>query len=196
MKTIPNILLLLLIPLSIIAQKNTEKSKFTIVTKNDTAGYLEVSRWQKMDTVFYSYYSNATTTLLKTFHVVSERFCKYTNGQLVFSHSENVVNGSVKDKATTVWKGSHYEIQNGSSKSIEDKIIEFSSLMLFFLEPKQINTTYSELKTNFLEFSQPEENAYKLSSGWGRHSTYFYEQGLLQKAEIVTPLISFELLRN
>ncbi|MEX0812260.1 MAG: DUF6134 family protein [Chitinophagales bacterium] len=173
-----------------------ENSKYTIVTKNDTAGYLEVSKWQEMDTVFYSYYSNATTTLLKTFHVVSERICKYANGQLVFSHSENIVNGNVRDAATTIWKGSHYEIQNGNSSSIENEIIDFSSVLLFFLEPKNIQETFSELKTSFIAFSKPEEHAYKLNTGWGKHSTYFYEQGLLKKAEIVTPLISFELLRN
>lgn len=189
---------ILILSLLFIFSKNgiAEEFEYAIITKNDTAGYLHVSSWTQNDTVFYRYFSDAQTTILKTFHVVSERVCKYLDGQLIFSHCENVVNGDVRDAATTTWKGSYYEIIENDKKELENEAIDFSSVLLFFTEPKYIEKTYSELKAQFLEFSKPAENTYKLSTGWGKHSTYFYENGLLTKAEIVTPFISFELIRH
>lgn len=196
MKTLTNLLLILTLPVFLFANENAEKTVYTIITKNDTAGYLHVSTWEEMDTVFYSYYSDATTTLLKTFHVVSERICKYIDGQLIYSHSENIVNGDLRDKAITAWKGSHYEIINGDEQSVEADIIDFSSLLLFFSEPQNIEKTYSELKAKFLGLNKEAENAYRIDTGWGRHSTYFYESGMLKRAEISIPLITFELIRQ
>ena len=196
MKILAKLIIFLVLPTFLLANEKAEKTVYTIITKNDTAGYLHVSKWIENDTVFYSYHSDATTTLLKTFHVISDRVCKYIDGQLVYCHSKNIVNGDIRDNATTAWKGTYYEVVNGGEKKIEDDIIDFSSLLLFFSEPQNIEETYSELKAKFLGLKKEAENAYRIDTGWGRHSTYFYESGIMKRAEISIPLISFELVRQ
>ena len=189
-------LFLLLIPVYPCFAGGIEKLSFSIVTKGDTVGLIEMKKYAKGDTLVYEYLSDATVKFFGKHHVVSSKVCKYVNGRMVYSNTLTTENGKVKDKVILHWRGKYYDVEEAGDYFKQEEPVFFGTIRMFFEEPTaSVKSVFAEVKLDFQELSRLSDDSYKADGGWGKGGKYYYEEGKLIKALIFSPLIDFELHR-
>lgn len=127
--------------------------------------------------------SKIETTLLSKF---TDIFCEYTNNILVASR---VVRSSSKagdgKEVITRRNGSRYMIDLEGTKSTLDNVeIQHSVSDLYFTEPRQFTSVYSETLGKLLTIRPLGNGAYELSLPEGKKNIYRYQKGALVEVEV------------
>lgn len=127
--------------------------------------------------------SKIETTLLSKF---TDIFCEYTNNILVASR---VVRSSSKagdgKEVITRRNGSRYMIDLEGTKSTLDNVeIQHSVSDLYFTEPRQFTSVYSETLGKLLTIRPLGNGAYELSLPEGKKNIYRYQKGTLVEVEV------------
>lgn len=127
--------------------------------------------------------SKIETTLLSKF---TDIFCEYTNNILVASR---VVRSGSKagdgKEVITRRNGSRYMIDLEGTKSTLDNVeIQHSVSDLYFTEPRQFTSVYSETLGKLLTIRPLGNGAYELSLPEGKKNIYRYQKGALVEVEV------------
>jgi hypothetical protein len=124
-------------------------------------------------------------TVKKLFKVVFTYTLRssFNGGKLHLNQITTYLNDKIKDKMSTVKKGSGYLFRkNNQAKIIKD--FTFCESMMYYNEPKNVKQIYSEFdgvlkSTEYLE----REKCYALTNPENNNvSKYFYQDGVLSKA--------------
>lgn len=168
--------------------------KYAIMAKGDTAGYLVIQQTLQNDTVSYSFESEASITFIKRFDVTNTKQCNYYEDMLVYAESKTVVNGETRDHSSCSWNEKGYTIKSDNDEYLQPEPVYFGAMRLFFQEPSNVSKIYSESKAKYYNIGKVGTNAYRINTGFGKHDTYYYQNGKVIFAEMVTPLIDFQLI--
>lgn len=128
--------------------------------------------------------SKIETTLLSKFTDIS---CQYTNNILVASRVVRSSSGKTGDGKEVITRrnGSRYIIDLEGTKSTLDNVeIQHSVSDLYFTEPRQITSVYSETLGKLLTIRPLGNGAYELNLPEGKKNIYRYQKGTLVEVEV------------
>ena len=107
----------------------------------------------------------------------------YKDGQLVSSYVKNVKD-DVTEVATVLWDGAKYVIKRGEETLVLKQAVDFSNVLLYFVEPKGRLTIFSERLGRYWNFNPIGAGVYECKLDNGVDNIYRYKNGLLVELEM------------
>ena len=107
----------------------------------------------------------------------------YKNGQLISSYVNNVKD-DVTEVASIIWDGAKYVIKRGEETLVLKQAIDFSNILLYYVEPKGRTTIFSERLGRFWSFTSLGGDTYECKLDTGVDNIYRYKNGLLVELEM------------
>jgi hypothetical protein len=179
------IFLLLLAPLPLFSQTLT----YDIKAVGVNAGTLVVSKKSSNGTDQYLIESHSSVNyVLGKIKVDHTTRCTYVNGILQSSYVRNEKNGDVEYYSSISYDGSTYHITNDIGKKTWNKPISFAICHIFFNEPKGQTEIFSDRFGQYIPLKKLEDHVYRLDFPDGDKITYYFENGLLVKSDLPSPV--------
>ena len=107
----------------------------------------------------------------------------YKNGKLFSSYCKNVKD-DVTEIVTVLWDGVKYVIKKGEEVMVVNQPIDFSSIHLYFIEPKGRDKIFSERIGKICLFNTLSTGVYKCKLDNGVENIYRYRNGVLYELEM------------
>ena len=107
----------------------------------------------------------------------------YKDGKLFSSYCKNVKD-DVTEIVTILWDGARYVIKKGQDALQVAQPIDFSTIQLYFSEPKGKTRIFSERLGQFCNFNRLNEGTYECKLGNGVDNIYRYKNGVLYELEM------------
>ncbi len=107
----------------------------------------------------------------------------YRNGQLFSSYVKNVKDG-VTEISDVLWQGTQYLITKGAEMLHLSNPIDFSSIHLYWTEPKGKSDIFSERLGEYCHFTKTGEGEYVCKLADGVSNIYRYKNGVLYELEM------------
>jgi hypothetical protein len=111
----------------------------------------------------------------------------YLHQQLINSSVESIKDG-VREMVNVVKDGSKYVIENGLKKSLVNGVIDFSAIHLYFSEPGNRTSIFSERLGEFCTFRKSKDGSYVCELENGVLNIYRYRDGVLNELEMSSRL--------
>ncbi|MBK6525360.1 MAG: hypothetical protein IPG07_07260 [Crocinitomicaceae bacterium] len=160
-------------------------------------GQLKVSSIQADTTTKIAVVSQFKIKMLITIDVKYTLQSFYRNGELVSNSIKMYRNDELHSFAKTTKVGSQYKFIKDENESIYDKRISFSESLLYFNEPIQISTIYSEFDGVEKTIIESSKGHYKIKNPLnGNESEYFYEKGTLSSAIVHFQMMTLYLVKD
>ncbi|MBU2945287.1 DUF6134 family protein [Zobellia uliginosa] len=167
---------------------------YDIVMKDKVIGSLDTHKRTKGDLTTYESFTSIKTKLLTKIEVDYKYDVAFNKSLLRKAKVSIVVNNKQHAETSTLWKDQQYQIiKNNKESSIQDPI-QYTTILMYFKEPKQIKHCYSEQDGTMNTIIPLGNNSYKKINANGKENIYFYKNGTLQKASIDGGLVDFELI--
>ena len=190
------IVFLILNCLFTIAQNDT--LNYDLSVSGNSIGTLTAVKTVIGNSITYTVNSSATIHLFGETQISTTLTVVFTDGILQSSHYKIEKNGILNDESTTNLKNGVYYINHNGKTSQINSPITYSTTMLYFDEPKKVNSVFAELEGINKNIANLGASVYQLSDPGNHHSnSYTYENGILKEALISHTLFSFNLkLKN
>jgi hypothetical protein len=107
----------------------------------------------------------------------------YKNGQLISSYVKNVKD-DITEVATVIWDGAKYVIKKGEETLVLKQPVDFSNVLLYFVEPKGRLTIFSERLGKLWSFNPMASGVYECKLDNGVDNIYRYKNGQLVELEM------------
>lgn len=168
---------------------------YTVMGKGDSIGYLTVQREVHGDRIRYRSLNETQVSMLKSFHIRHELEAVYEADILRYSEVIVQVNNNQHHHSEIKWDGNQYLVyKEGEKTDSIQKPVQFSSIHLYFHEPKEHTHVFSE------QFGmwQPIDRVAEASSEYildkkKNKNKYRYQNGRMTYAEMGHWLMSTEL---
>ncbi len=107
----------------------------------------------------------------------------YKDGRLISSYCKNVKDG-VTEIVTMVWDGTQYIVKKGEEILHLKQPLDFSAVQLYFTEPVNRTTIFSERMGEFCNFVMNSTGVYECKLATGVNNIYRYKNGVLYELEM------------
>jgi hypothetical protein len=172
-----------------------ESVLFDIVHKDRIVGVLKAVKRSNGASIIYENFTRVNTCIIKRIEMTYETKVVFENGEMVEANVITRVNGKLRACLQTRKTGSRYHfLKNGKMKKVVENPIRFSSIMLLFEEPRDVDYTYSEETGCFFKINPSGKLVYRKMNGRGKISTYSYSAQALQRIAIEGGLFNFEMI--
>lgn len=171
--------------------------EFDIVHNSKPLGTLITSKTIEGSRTLYKSHTNIEYHLLVSIKVIYDYHVEYNDSELIEATAHIVVRDTDKAKVKTIKKGKSYAFySNGKiEKSIESPL-QHSVVQLLFEEPIGLKKIYAEEHGEFHDIKKIGSHSYLKTAPNGHKSTYYYENGRLQKSDIDSGIIKFSIVQK
>lgn len=152
---------------------------------------------------------NKTVTGARSEYIIESKFrlpfkanysyklvCSYEDDILISSTVETFMNRKLRSKVSTTRKGKGYEIIKDKETKYYSGDILYSEALIYFREPHNENSLFSDFSGNNKSIKSMGENKYWLhNTDNGNKSIYKYLDGYLDRAVIEWGIFEFALLK-
>lgn len=168
---------------------------YEVEIKNKIAGNVKVIREKEGRRKYkYQTHSFIKHQVIIPIKVIHDFQVTYENDLLKYAVVKIQVNGKEHTGTQTIYQGyKRWLFREGNKDEEIHKTIDYSSILLYFREPKGIDQAYSEEDGSFHTLERTAAHTYLKISPKGRKNTYYYENGMLKHAEIDTKAIDFSI---
>lgn len=129
--------------------------------------------------------SDVQTRFILKVKVSGEETSSFKTGKLINSSVSRIVNGKEKASKLTKAIGSGYQTSSfGKSVSSINKLIDYNFNMLYWQEPVDNKTVYSDNFQQFLNIQKVEEHRFKIQLPDGNFNYYSFKNGVCYFAEL------------
>ena len=177
-----------------------QSETFDVYIRGKKSGEVHVNKLCTSGYCHYAITGNSSYYFVTHFDVEFLVSASYNNkGLLVQSSTQHSVNGKVRSTSYTEEAGKDYRITiNEQTKLIKEQDITYSTVSLYFQEPKEVEKVYSERFGQFLTIvpKEDQEGVYVLSLPNDKESTYHYKEGRLIKVDIDEGVAASSLRRR
>lgn len=168
--------------------------KYDVVKGGKSIGEMIAIKKVIGDTIEYSLSSKTVVKIIFTLRVNYDLNETYINGALTNGDGLSTLNGAVQRQVDTQKVGDHYVVENTSNIiKIDKEAITYSIPELYFSEPKESTTVFSQIFATYLEFEKVGEHKFMLYSEDGKN-TYFYKNGICVEVEVSRPYATFSMI--
>ncbi len=170
---------------------------FDIVHKNNIVGSLKASKTKTDAITTYKSATNIETRIIKEFSVHYNYNVAFENAFLKDAEVHITVNKKPHAETITRWKDTYYQvIKDEKDETSINKSINYATVQLYFEEPKNITTCFSEQDASFNTIMAMGNHTYKKINSKGNENLYYYKNGNLIKATIDGGIIKFDIIRK
>ncbi|MFS4416450.1 DUF6134 family protein [Maribacter sp. 2307ULW6-5] len=166
---------------------------FDIVVKNKVVGSLKASQITKGSKTTYQSFTSIKTHIIKDIKVNYEYDVTFDNFLLQKADVHITVNDKPHAETSTLRNNAGYKIVKNQKESSLDESIEYATILLYFKEPAKISSCYSEQDGTMNTIVSMGNNSYKKINAKGKENSYYYKNGVLQKAIIDGGIVNFEM---
>jgi len=172
-----------------------ENVYFDVVHNAKVIGSLEATKTIKGAKTYYQSSTTIETRIIKDICVNYMYDVVFDATLLEKADVYISVNEKPHAETSTQWTDPNYQIikNDEREKTVTDSI-SFATIQLFFKEPIDIKTCYSEQNGSFNTILAMGNHTYKKVNSKGNENIYYYEAGDLKKAIIDSGVISFEII--
>lgn len=168
---------------------------FDIVMNEKTIGSLKATKTNKNSQNYYHSSTTVKTRIIRNITVNYTYDVSFENGQLRKSDVNIIINDRPHAETATEWRNNEYQMtKNGKEKEVLKKPIKFTTVLLYFEEPENINSCFSEQDGTFNTIIPLGNHSYKKINAKGKENIYYYKDGALERATIDGGLASFEII--
>jgi len=169
--------------------------EFDILLRNKVVGQLIATKVNKESKTYYH-----SSTTIKT-KIIREVLVNYKY-DVVFDHSLLkqadvfiTVNDKTHAETHTTRIDDYYQFKDDDKNSIRHHSpINYSTILLYFIEPINIETCFSEEDGSINRIVSLGNHVYKKINSKGKENIYYYKDGILSKAKIDGGLVSFQMI--
>lgn len=177
-----------------------QSETFDVYIRDRKSGEVQVNKLCTSGYCHYAITGSSSYYFVTHFDVEFLVSASYNNkGLLIQASSQHSVNGKVRSNSYTEEAGKDYRVTiNEQTKLIKEQDIKFSTVQLYFKEPKDVKRVYSERFGQFLDIAPKEgqEGVYVLNLPNEKQSVYHYKEGKLVKVDIDEGVASSSLRRR
>jgi len=166
---------------------------YDIIMKDKVIGSLDTHQNTKGSLTTYQSLTSIKTKLLTTIEVDYKYDVIFNNSLLKKANVSIVINDRQHAETSTLWKNDQYEIVKNQKESSFKDSIQYTTILMYFKEPKKIKNCYSEQDGSMNTIVSLGNHRYKKINAKGKENTYFYKKGVLHKANIDGGVVNFEL---
>ncbi|WP_339837075.1 DUF6134 family protein [uncultured Maribacter sp.] len=168
---------------------------FKVVHKDKIIGSLKATKTIKDSKIHYQSITCINTKVIKDIEVNYQYDVIYENSILKKANVAIDVNDKPYADILTNWENSYYQItKNGKKELVVEDNIDYATILLYFEEPKNVDSCYSEQDGSFNQILALGNHTYKKINSNNNENTYYYQNGILESAEIDGGLIKFKLV--
>ena len=167
--------------------------KYDIFVKNKPIGSLEVSRKTLGTVTTYQSFTSIKTKILTTIAVDYKYDVSFDNDHLQKASVNILINHKPHAETSTLWKDNQYLIVKNKKESTLKDSIAYTTILLYFKEPKHIDYCYSEQDGTMNTIVPLGNHSYKKINANGKENIYFYRKGVLDHATIDGGVVNFEM---
>ncbi|QXP61330.1 DUF6134 family protein [Olleya sp. HaHaR_3_96] len=174
-----------------------EKIIFDVIRNEKVIGNLKATKTIKDSKTYYKSSTSIKARIIKEIRVNYKYNVTFDSESLQQSNVNITVNEKSHAKTSTEWDNNTYQVvKNGKDEATITNAISYSTVQLYFEEPKNITTCYSEQNGSFNTIIAMGNHVYKKVNASNNENLYYYKNGLLTKATIDGGLIQFEIIRK
>lgn len=188
------LLILLLIINTFLVKVQDKTLNYDLSVAGNSIGTLTAVKKVKGNSTIYTTNSLATVHIFGETQISTSLTVEFLNGILQSSHYKIEKNGTLNDESNTILKNGVYYINHNGKTSQVNSPITYATTMLYFDEPKGIETVFAELEGITKTISKTGSSMYVLSDPGNHHTnSYTYTNGMLEEAVISHTLFNFKL---
>ena len=170
---------------------------FDVVLKNKVVGSLMTSQKTVGSKTLYHSTTNIQTRLIVDVEVDYNYSVTFIKDQLDEANVEITINDKPHSKTHTLRNKDEYQITKDNGNLIVlDDAIDYSTILLYFKEPIQVQQCYSEQDGSMNHIIDLGNHIYKKINAKNKENLYYYENGVLKKATIDGGIIQLEILAH
>jgi hypothetical protein len=189
-----HLLIIILILNSQLVKSQNETLNYDLSVAGNSIGTLTTVKTVKGNSITYTANSTATVHIFGETQISTSLTVEFTNGILQSSHYKIEKNGTLNDESTIILKDGIYNVNHYGKTSQINSPITYSTTMLYFDEPKKVDTIFAELEGINKNITKLETSIYQLTDPGNNHTNkYIYENGVLKEALISHTLFNFKL---
>ncbi|REC47513.1 hypothetical protein DRF67_10755 [Chryseobacterium pennipullorum] len=170
---------------------------YSIIKDNKTIGSIRVERSFKGDITEYLFESRAKVKILYSIEVYDKMGATFKQNMLQQAKLYRTMNGKIKVNNTAAWNGSSYNLwdKDGSNGSLKQSIV-CSTASLYFNEPANIRSVFSEKFQKMISIQKINSQKYRMNLPNGNTTTYTYHNGICTLVEADTDFADLKFVLN
>lgn len=175
------------------SQNHPNERNYEITVLGFKIGEMTANRSKSSDSTVYKVKSAVSFWFFGKVNVDFQSESRVLNNQVVWTRSESKSNkGDFRSQVK--WNGRNYEVNASTykyenSKPLYDPV-SLSSVMLFFHEPKPNQDFLGEVFGLVSQVKKISNNVYEMTMN-GNTNRYYYENGIMIKAEMESPIKNY-----
>lgn len=190
-----NYLLLLLMVPSMMCFAQTTTHQYDLSIAGIIVGSLTASKQIEGHQERYTADSEAAISFFGKHTLKTHLVAVYEHGILLNSHNTMWKNGEIDEELTVKRIGDNYEVNYSGEVSMIQQPIPYSSICLYFQQPKNIKEVFYEPDAIFRKITNTKTNAYRLVENDKYTNSYIYDdQGVLQSVIFESGLFDVSIL--
>lgn len=168
---------------------------FDILFKDEVVGNLQASKFLDDSAQHYKSTTSLEIKIVKDFQVDYDYEVYFKDGILKKSNVDITINQRPHAQTSVEWTNTAYAIEiNGKKEDVLKDSIGYSTVLLYFREPRGIERCFSEQNGTFNDLIALGNHRYKKINSKGRENIYQYENGALKEAHIDGGIVSLKMV--
>ena len=168
---------------------------YTIINRNDSVGNMQAVQKISGDDIVYNLSSLVEIRMLISIRVHLLEEAHYHKEKMVLSTSKRTVNEKLRGSKQTKATNEGYLItDDGEQSRLNQKSISYDFPRLYFKEPAGISQIYSDYYQKVLTIKIIKPHVYQINLPEGGSNTYYYENGVCQKADLHSTLFNAHMI--
>lgn len=165
---------------------------YDVVKGGNDIGTMTVKRENVGGQWTYFVDSKVKVSMLITVHLSFLLESVFNGNQMISSSSKHFRDEQLKESVYVSWSGNRYDINLDDKHDVlENQKISHSLSSIYFNEPQNIRTVFSERYAAFLDIVPVSRHEYDLTLPNGRKNHYTYENGICKEVMIDHMLATF-----
>lgn len=182
---------------SVSAKPNELATRYKLLLFGLNIGEFSVTQTDNNGNVNIEAITEVKVNLLFSYRIKYVQNTVYNHGILQSSRVETYKNGKLNSNMWLKLQNNSYLIVNDGDTTIIENTITYSGSLVYFNEPVGIKNIYKERSNEMKQITAVSNHTYIIKDGKDREmNRYYYEDGILQYAEMRHPLGTIELIRE
>ncbi len=187
--------LFILISTTETAQAQPNSLNYKVVLGGSDIGVINIIRKTNLNSTVYSLSCEVRKRIIWLYTVSEKQESEFSQTKLIRSDCFRKVNGKVKVNKQLTLTSTGYQVKDGQSVSkLNYSNINDNMLTIYFQEPTNLKSVYSDNFQQFLDIQQQGNSEYKIVLPDGNKNYYTYKNGICTKVKAEHSLFSVELI--
>ena len=181
--------LLTLLLFSVALPVSGQSRIYDVILWGDTIGYMKTNKVGNQSNFVMTVTSEVKFSFLGKRELTYDFSASFANGLLTKGSTRNTMNGDLRSSSKVFKTSTGYDVTvDDKNKQITSRSHRFSTVRLYFDEPRNMDHLFSERFGEECELKYLGNHQYELSLPNGKENIYSYKDGVCTQVEVDHPL--------